>query len=59
MSCDNLPGNGKVARTAVVSQAAMSDPELADWIDGNVAFPSCMVDRITPRTTALAPATRR
>ena len=29
----------------------MSDPELADWIDGNVAFPSCMVDRITPRTT--------
>ena len=51
MSCDNLPGNGKVARTAVVCQAAMSDPELADWIDGNVAFPSCMVDRITPRTT--------
>ena len=51
LSCDNLPGNGKVARTAVVSQAAMSDPELADWIDGNVAFPSCMVDRITPQTT--------
>ena len=51
MSCDNLPGNGKVARTAVVSQAAMSDPELADWIDGSVAFPSCMVDRITPQTT--------
>lgn len=51
MSCDNLPGNGTVARTAVVSQAAMSDPELADWIDRNVAFPSCMVDRITPQTT--------
>lgn len=51
MSCDNLPGNGTVARTAVVSQAAMSDPELADWIDANVAFPSCMVDRITPQTT--------
>ena len=51
LSCDNLPDNGKVARTAVVSQAAMRDPELADWIDGNVAFPSCMVDRITPRTT--------
>ena len=51
LSCDNLPGNGKVARTAVVSQAAMSDPELAEWIDGNVAFPSCMVDRITPQTT--------
>ena len=51
MSCDNLPGNGTVARTAVVSQAAMSDPELADWIDANVAFPSSMVDRITPQTT--------
>ena len=51
MSCDNLPGNGKVARTAVVSQAAMRDPELADWIEDSVAFPNCMVDRITPRTT--------
>lgn len=51
MSCDNLPGNGTVARKAVVSQAQMSDPELADWIDANVAFPSCMVDRITPQTT--------
>ena len=51
LSCDNLPANGTSARTAVVSQAAMSDPELADWIDGNVAFPSCMVDRITPQTT--------
>ena len=51
LSCDNLPANGTSARTAVVSQAAMSDPELADWIDGNVAFPSCMVDRVTPQTT--------
>ena len=51
MSCDNLPGNGKIARTAVVSQAAMSDPELAIWIDEHVAFPNCMVDRITPQTT--------
>lgn len=51
MSCDNLPGNGRVARTAVVSQAAMSDPELAAWIEQHVAFPSCMVDRITPQTT--------
>ena len=51
MSCDNLPGNGKVARTAVVGQARMSDPELADWIEANVSFPNCMVDRITPVTT--------
>lgn len=52
MSCDNLPGNGTVARRAVVSQARMSDPGLARWIDEHVAFPSSMVDRITPRTTA-------
>ena len=52
MSCDNLPGNGAVARGAVVGQARLSDPELADWIDANVAFPNCMVDRITPATTA-------
>ena len=51
MSCDNLPGNGRIARTAVVSQAAMSDPELAGWIEEHVAFPNCMVDRITPQTT--------
>ena len=39
MSCDNLPGNGKVARTAVVGQARMSDPELADWIEGQRLLP--------------------
>ena len=51
MSCDNLPGNGRIARTAVVGQAAMSDPALATWIDEHVSFPNCMVDRITPQTT--------
>ncbi len=51
MSCDNLQGNGKVAHEAVVAQARMSDPELAEWIDANVTFPNSMVDRITPVTT--------
>ncbi|MGO1944576.1 MAG: mannitol dehydrogenase family protein [Ancrocorticia sp.] len=51
MSCDNLQGNGKIAHGAVVAQARMSDPELADWIDSNVSFPNSMVDRITPVTT--------
>ncbi len=50
MSCDNLPHNGRVARSAVVGLARLSDPELADWIDENVAFPNGMVDRITPAT---------
>ncbi|MEI6799722.1 MAG: mannitol dehydrogenase family protein [Pseudomonadota bacterium] len=50
MSCDNLPGNGKVARDAVVGTARLSDPDLAAWIGQNVAFPNAMVDRITPAT---------
>lgn len=51
LSCDNLQGNGEVARQTVVSFARLVDPALADWIDTEVAFPNCMVDRITPATT--------
>ncbi|MFN5999669.1 MAG: mannitol dehydrogenase family protein [Paracoccaceae bacterium] len=50
MSCDNLPGNGHVTQNAVVGLARIKDPELADWIATNVAFPNGMVDRITPAT---------
>lgn len=50
MSCDNLPGNGHVTRSAVVGLARLSDPALADWVETNVAFPNGMVDRITPAT---------
>ncbi len=51
MSCDNIQGNGKVARKALVSFARLKDPALAEWIRDNVAFPNSMVDRITPVTT--------
>jgi len=51
LSCDNLQGNGDYARQAVVGFARLTDPELAAWIDSTVAFPNCMVDRITPSTT--------
>ena len=51
MSCDNLPGNGHVARKTLTAFARLKDPELADWMDSHVAFPNCMVDRITPVTT--------
>ncbi len=51
LSCDNLQGNGRVARTAVVSFAHLHDEALANWIDTTVAFPNAMVDRITPQTT--------
>ena len=50
MSCDNLPHNGKVTRNAVVGLARLSDAALADWVEKAVAFPSGMVDRITPAT---------
>ncbi|WP_299842180.1 mannitol dehydrogenase family protein [uncultured Paracoccus sp.] len=51
MCCDNIPHNGSVTREAVVETARLSDPELALWIKGNVAFPNGMVDRITPATS--------
>lgn len=51
MSCDNLQGNGHVARTALLGFAGRTDPDLAAWIAEHVAFPNSMVDRITPATT--------
>lgn len=50
MSCDNLPGNGDVARKMITAFARLRDPGLADWMDEHVAFPNAMVDRITPVT---------
>jgi mannitol 2-dehydrogenase len=51
MSCDNIQGNGQVVRTAVLGFATRVDPDLAAWIEKEVAFPATMVDRITPATT--------
>ncbi|WP_170467683.1 mannitol dehydrogenase family protein [Ruegeria arenilitoris] len=51
LSCDNLQGNGAILRTCIVGLARLSDPELADWIDQNGAFPNSMVDCIVPATT--------
>jgi mannitol 2-dehydrogenase len=51
LCCDNIPDNTQAARTALVSFAELRDPALARWIDTYVAFPSTMVDRITPRTS--------
>ena len=51
MSCDNIPGNGKVTENAVVGLAELVDPGLAQWVKANVAFPNGMVDRITPATS--------
>ena len=51
MSCDNIPGNGDVARDSFAGFAALRDPELGEWIRREVPFPHSMVDRITPGTT--------
>lgn len=51
MSCDNIQGNGHVARRSFISFARLRDPALADWMDEYVRFPNSMVDRITPVTT--------
>jgi mannitol 2-dehydrogenase len=51
MSCDNLPGNGTVAREAVLGAAALRSEGLGQWVALNGAFPNAMVDRITPQTT--------
>ncbi|MFC3689990.1 mannitol dehydrogenase family protein [Aquipuribacter hungaricus] len=50
LSCDNIPGNGDVARRMMAAFARLLDPELADWMLAEVSFPSSMVDRITPVT---------
>ncbi|MGY1753584.1 mannitol dehydrogenase family protein [Blastococcus sp. SYSU D01042] len=51
VSCDNIPGNGDVARRSFGAYAALRDPELGEWVAREVPFPNSMVDRITPATT--------
>jgi mannitol 2-dehydrogenase len=50
LSCDNLPGNGDAAHTAMIDAAARIDDALATWIADECSFPNSMVDRITPQT---------
>ena len=50
MSCDNIAGNGHVARATFLAYARAKDPQLADWITEHTRFPNSMVDRITPAT---------
>ena len=50
ISCDNLADNGKKLARAVLQFAQKIQPELAQWIEQNIAFPCTMVDSITPAT---------
>lgn len=49
-SCDNIQGNGEVAKRMFSAFARLKDAALADWIEEHVLFPNSMVDRITPVT---------
>jgi fructuronate reductase len=51
LCCDNLPHNGRTVAAIVTRFAALRDHALAGYIANEVAFPSTMVDRITPATT--------
>lgn len=60
LSCDNIEGNGEVARRVVLANAERRDPGLAEWVAEHARFPNSMVDRITPGTTPeMAAAARR
>jgi mannitol 2-dehydrogenase len=50
LSCDNLPGNGNVARTAISAVADERSAELRRYVERSCTFPNSMVDRITPQT---------
>lgn len=51
MSCDNIEGNGDVARKMFTAHARALDGALGSWVETEVCFPNAMVDRITPVTT--------
>jgi len=51
VSCDNIEGNGVVARHAFTTYAERVHPGLGEWMAEHTKFPNSMVDRITPVTT--------
>lgn len=51
VSCDNIEGNGEVARHAFSTYAERLHPGLGEWMSTHTRFPNSMVDRITPATT--------
>ena len=51
LSCDNLPGNGNVARDAITRVAETRSDDLVRYLETACSFPNSMVDRITPQTT--------
>ena len=52
MSCDNIPSNGEVLKKGVMFFIRELYPEILSWAEEQLSFPSSMVDRITPASTA-------
>lgn len=52
LSCDNLAANGTRLEAWLDQFLLAADPELAAWTRAECRFPSSMVDRIVPATTA-------
>ena len=50
LSCDNLPGNGNVARHALLTVAGKRSADIRRYLESACTFPNSMVDRITPQT---------
>jgi fructuronate reductase len=48
---DNVADNGGLLRSRVTEIAARIGPDLAEWIDETVSFPSSVVDRMVPAPT--------
>ena len=50
LCCDNIRENGLMLEKCLKQYVkASNELELFQWIEKNVSFPSCVVDRITPR----------
>src|SRR6185295_18470672 len=45
VSCDNIEGNGDIARQAFTGYADRVHPGLSDWMAEHTRFPNSMVDR--------------
>jgi len=51
LCCDNIRENGIMLEKCLKQYVKKTnDLELLEWIEKKVSFPSCVVDRITPRT---------
>ena len=51
LCCDNLPANGRTLHRILSRYAALVSPDLGTYVEGEIACPDTMVDRIVPATT--------